>query len=336
VNLILKVKEPATPAVQAASAARVLSRAVLRRRLLQAAVQSHHVAGSRSNSAPREANTPIPARKSPSATQPLFRVPVRKRKTTRPESKRQLAPGTSHISTSHISTSHISTSHIIYHEPIRSAILITPSKPVDNRFSSSIPITELLRLSQQGDTQAGDHLFRVVFGQLRRIAAANLRREHHPLPLQPTELVNEAYVHLFGNREKDFQNREHFFRVAARAMRCVLADIARKRNATKRMDGLIQVPLDEAIPDSRRAWPEKVLMFEEALLKLAQMDSRAAEIVELKVFLGLTDQQVSDNLGYSVRTVKRDFKAAKAWLQAEMSPISSKAKANAARAVGNG
>ena len=102
------------------------------------------------------------------------------------------------------------------------------------------------------------------------------------------------------------------------------------------MDGLIQVPLDEAIPDSRRAWPEKVLMFEEALLKLAQMDSRAAEIVELKVFLGLTDQQVSDNLGYSVRTVKRDFKAAKAWLQAEMSPISSKAKANAARAVGNG
>lgn len=320
-KLILKVKEPSNQAFHAASAAGALSRAVLRRRLLQAAVQSHHVAGIGSNSAPREANTPILARKSPSATQPLFRVLVKERKTTRPKRKRQLLAGTPHT---------------VYHEAIGSAILVTPFKPVDNRFSTSIPITELLKLSQQGDTQAGDHLFRVVFGQLRRIAAANLRREHHACPLQPTELVNEAYVHLFGNREKDFKNREHFFRVAARAMRCVLSDIARKRNAAKRMDGLIQVPLDEAIPDSRLAWPEKVLMFEEALIKLAQMDPRAAEIVELKVFLGLTDQQVSDNLGYSVRTVKRDFKAAKAWLQAEMSPISSKAKANASRAVGNG
>jgi len=200
---------------------------------------------------------------------------------------------------------------------------------VDTRFITAIPITELIRLSQQGDVQAGDHLFRIVFGQLRRIAAANLRHEHHALALQPTELVNEAYLRLFGDREKDFQNREHFFRVAARAMRCVLADIARKRNAAKRMDGLVQVPLDESISDSRRPWPEKVLIFEEALSKLAQMDPRAAEVIELKVFLGLTDQQAADSLGCSVRTVKRDFKAAKAWLQAEMSTPSSKAKAKA-------
>lgn len=295
---------------------------VMRRPLPHSSVQQHHFKRIRSNSAAREPIVPKIAREIefPGATQPPGRILVRQKQTTKPKSERQLvleAPSST------------------YREHIISAILGAPPNPVDTRFSTSVPITELLKLSQQGDAQAGDHLFRVVFGQLRRIAAANLRREQNA-PLQPTELVNEAYLHLFGNREKDFQNREHFFRVAARAMRCVLADIARKRNAAKRMGGLIQVPLNEAIPDSRRAWPEKVLMFEEALSKLAQMDSRAAEIVELKVFLGLTDQQVSDNLGYSVRTVKRDFKAARAWLQAEIGPISSESKANAARAVGNG
>jgi len=202
-------------------------------------------------------------------------------------------------------------------EPLPSLMDLVPG--------TSIPITELLRLSQQGDTQAEDYFFRAVFGQLRRIAAASLRREGATASLEPTELVNEAYIHLFGERCKDFKNREHFFRVAARAMRCVLIDIARKRKAAKRDNGLRQVSLDEVMLSATESWPDKMLALESALLRLAQFDPRAAEILELKAFLGFTDQQVADCTGIGIRTVKRDFKAAKAWLQAELSSLPSNA-----------
>ena len=309
----MTINKSADPAIHETLATEESSRLFMRRRFLQPAVQMRHLMRIRSNTAAREPIARMPPRviDSKAASQPSYRILVRQKQTTRPKSKLQLVPPP------------------ICNEPAFGAILLAHPNPVDTRFSTSIPITQLLKLSQQGDVQAGDHLFRIVFGQLRRIAAANLRREHNACALQPTELVNEAYLRLFGNREKDFQNREHFFRVAARAMRCVLADIARKRNAAKRMDGLFQVPLDETIADSRRAWPEKVLIFEEALSKLAQMDPRAAEVVELKVFLGLTDQQAADSLGCSVRTVKRDFKAAKVWLQAEMGPVSPRGTADA-------
>lgn len=205
-----------------------------------------------------------------------------------------------------------------------------PEKAVTvTRSGASIPITELLRLSQAGDAQAEEHLFRAVFGQLRRIAAASLREEHNSPLMEPTELVNEAYLHLFGERNKDFKNRDHFFRVAARAMRCILIDIARKRRSAKRSVGLRQVELDVAIPDKRFQWPEKVLMFESVLVKLEQFDRRAAEIVELKVFLGLTDEQVAENLGCSSRTVKRDYKVAKSWLRAELGEQQSNRPCNA-------
>jgi RNA polymerase sigma factor (TIGR02999 family) len=211
---------------------------------------------------------------------------------------------------------------------------INPIQPPMDIDAATAPITELLRFAQQGDAQAEEYLFRAVFGHLRRLAAASLRRENGRVCLEPTELVNEAYLHLFGERTKDFKNRTHFLAVAARAMRCILIDIARKRKAAKREGALRQVTLDEFIPSNVQNWPERLLALEEVLLRLAEFDPRAAEIVELKVFLGSTDQEVSDIVGKSLRTVKRDWKIAKAWLQAELSPPS-KPAAQSVSGAGN-
>jgi RNA polymerase sigma factor (TIGR02999 family) len=191
--------------------------------------------------------------------------------------------------------------------------------PMKTTAAASAPITDLLQQAQQGDLQAEEYLFRAVFGHLRRLAAAKLRSEQGRSGLEPTELVNEVYLHLFGERTRKFKDRAHFWAVAAHAMRCILIDVARKRKASKRDAGLRQVTLNELIPAPSRAWPERLLTFEQLLVRLSEFDPRAAEILELKVFLGSTDQQVAEIIGLSVRTVKRDYQAAKAWLQAELS-----------------
>ncbi len=186
-----------------------------------------------------------------------------------------------------------------------------PATPV------TAPITELLFLARQGDSQAEDLLFRSIFGQLRRIAAIHLSRENGANMLEPTELVNEAYLHLFGEHVRDFKNRNHFLAVSARAMRCILIDIARKRNTVKRGFGL-QVTLDDLIPGSQSEWPERLLNLESALVRLASFDPRAAQIIEMKIFTGTSDEDIASILGKSPRTIKRDFRAARAWLQAEL------------------
>src|SRR5258708_15496945 len=189
---------------------------------------------------------------------------------------------------------------------------------MDASTAASAPITELLVQARLGDSQAEEYLFRAVFGHLRRLAATKLYHERARSGLEPTELVNEVYLHLFGDRTKAFHDRNHFFGVAARAMRCILIDLARKRKAAKREAGIRHVTLDELLPDPTQVWQERLLAFEELLRRLAEFDPRAAQIVELKVFVGSTDQQVADSIGKSVRTVKRDYKAAKAWLQSEL------------------
>ena len=188
---------------------------------------------------------------------------------------------------------------------------------MDEMTPETAPITELLQLARQGNAQAEDLLFRSIFGQLRRLAVLHLGRENGSNILEPTELVNEVYLHLFGDHVRNFENRNHFLAVSARAMRCILIDIARKRKASKRSFGL-QVTFDELIPGSQSEWPERLLGVECALIRLATFDPRSAQIMELKIFMGSSDEEIAAILGKSARTVKRDFKAARAWLQSEL------------------
>jgi RNA polymerase sigma factor (TIGR02999 family) len=192
--------------------------------------------------------------------------------------------------------------------------------------NSSAPITELLRLSQQNDPQAREYLFQAVFSHLRRIAAQRLRKENATAALEPTELVNEAYLSLFGDNNREFCNRAHFMAVAAHAMRCILIDMARKRKSAKRNWGDFQVTLSEIIPAVSPSWTERLLHFEDVMKRLEQFDPRAAQIVELRIFVGFTEEEIAGTLGISSRTVKRDYRAAKAWLQAELSPFANQAK----------
>lgn len=188
---------------------------------------------------------------------------------------------------------------------------------METRSAASAPITELLRLSREGDSQAREQVFQAVFAHLRRIAAARLRMERGNQELEPTELVNEAYLDLFGRSGREFADRTHFLAVAARAMHCILVDLARRRKAAKRSWGC-QVTLSDLIPSGREKWPDRVLLFNDLMQRLAKFDARAAQIVELKLFVGCTFDEVAKIVGKCPRTAKRDYKAAKAWLQAEL------------------
>lgn len=188
---------------------------------------------------------------------------------------------------------------------------------MDQMSPATAPITELLQQARQGNSQAEDQLFRAIFGQLRRLAVTHLSRENGSNVLEPTELVNEVYLHLFGDHVRSFENRNHFLAVSARAMRCILIDIARKRNASKRGFGL-QVTFNDLIPDGHSEWPKRLLIVESALVRLASFDPRSAQIMEFKIFMGSSDDEIAAILGKSARTVKRDYKAARAWLQAEL------------------
>jgi RNA polymerase sigma factor (TIGR02999 family) len=194
----------------------------------------------------------------------------------------------------------------------------------------SAPITELLRLTTEGDRDAREYLFRVIFGQLRRIAAGRLNREKGRSGLEPTELVHEAYIQLFGERERVFQNRVHFLAVAAQAMHYVLIDLARKRKSVKRNWGSNRVDLGDAIPDNSCKWSETLLQFEEVLQRLGAFDKQGMQVVELKVFLGATDEEIAAIIGKSSRTVKRDFRSAKEWLVLELSTPAQSTKAHRA------
>lgn len=196
-----------------------------------------------------------------------------------------------------------------------------PPVSMSPRAVSSTAITELLRLSQQGDSSAAQELFDAVYAHLRQIAALHLRKEGRPNCLDPTELVHEAYFKLFGEREKQYTSRAHFWGVATQAMRCILVDLARKRRAAKRVGELRQVTLNELMPEPDERWPEDMLFFDQVRDKLAQFDARSAQIVDLKMLMGFTDEEIGQILGVSERTVKRDFKAAKAWLRAELGDL---------------
>ena len=171
-------------------------------------------------------------------------------------------------------------------------------------------VTRLLRAWAHGDEAAGERLFPILYDELRRQAGRYMRRERRSHTLQPSGLVNEAYLRLAASPDLDWHDRAHFFAIAARVMRQVLVDHARRRKAAKR-EGC-HVTFDDA--DAPAAPPE-LLDLENALQELSVLDPRQARVVELRFFGGLDVEETADVLGLSARTVKREWQTARAWLQ---------------------
>ena len=185
--------------------------------------------------------------------------------------------------------------------------------------ASDDDVTALLVRWRAGSAEAGEELMVKVQGELRRLAAGYLRRERGGHTLQPTAVVNEAYMRLVPQRTVQWQNRAHFFGIAARMMRRVLVDHARRRQASKR-DGPVGEPGSISVVPAPRAGidPVDVLSLHDALSALAALDSRQAEIVEMRYFAGLTVEEIAEVLKISVATVKREWTTAKIWLRRRM------------------
>jgi RNA polymerase sigma factor (TIGR02999 family) len=176
-------------------------------------------------------------------------------------------------------------------------------------------VSALLIRASAGDRQCEARLFEVVYDELRRIAAAQLRRERPEHTLQRSALVNEAYLRLFGRRPVTFLNRAHFFSIAASTMRRILIDHARARNADKRQTLLNEMNAEGPAVDHDA---DRLLAVDAALQRLAEWDPRQAKVVELRFFAGLTVEETADALGISSKTVKRDWSLARAWLQIQI------------------
>jgi RNA polymerase sigma factor (TIGR02999 family) len=181
------------------------------------------------------------------------------------------------------------------------------------------PITQLLQQGRAGDAAALDVLTPLVYGELRRVAAAHLRRERAGHGLQPTDLVHEAFVRLIRQDTPDYQNRAHFMAIAAEHMRQILIDHARRRLRRKRGGGAVAVTLD---PNQLAVEPASidVLDLDAALLTLATFDKRKSRILEMHFFGGLSYQDIAVVLGVHVNTVARDLRLARAWLLARLRP----------------
>ena len=183
---------------------------------------------------------------------------------------------------------------------------------------SSQSVTQLLLDWRNGDQTALDRLMPLVYEELRRIAGHYMRNERQGHTLQTSALVNEAYLRLVDHENIEWQNRAHFFGVAAQAMRRVLVDYARNRNYQKRGAGARKVSLDKAATVAEEHAAEMIAL-DDALGELAKIDERKCRVVELRYFGGLSVEETAEALGVSVQTVGRDWSTAKAWLLREMS-----------------
>lgn len=178
-------------------------------------------------------------------------------------------------------------------------------------------VTKLLAAVRAGDAEAAEVIWPLVYQELRSMAERQLRRESGDPVLQPTVIVHEAYLKLAGDVGAA-SNRAHFLAIAARAMRQVLVDEARRRQAHKRGGGQLAVTLSQGA-DALTCDPELLLLLNAALDKL---DARQREIVELRFFGGLQEQEIAELLGVSDRTVRREWVKARAWLYSELYPAS--------------
>lgn len=178
-------------------------------------------------------------------------------------------------------------------------------------------VTELLREWSKGDQNALDELMPMVLDELRRLAHQHMRRERAGHVLQTSALINEAYIRLVDQPQTRWQDRAHFFGIAARLMRQVLVDDARRRNAAKRGGSLIQVPLDE-VGTQAQTQAANVSRLDDALQRLEKIDQRQGKIIELRFFGGLSIDETAKVLKVSPGTVMRDWTFARAWLRNEM------------------
>jgi len=182
-------------------------------------------------------------------------------------------------------------------------------------MSTTHTVTELLAQWAKGDEQALQELTPIVYKDLRLLAASYLRKERQGHTLQPTALVNEAYLRLVDQRIPNWQNRAHFFGVAARLMRQILVDHARRRFANKR--GPLTVSLDEAVSFQQKRGSDLVAL-DFGLQALERFDARKCKAIELRYFGGLSMEEIAQALNLSTVTVRRDLRLAEAWLQNEM------------------
>jgi len=179
-------------------------------------------------------------------------------------------------------------------------------------------LTKLLEATERGEAHAAEQLLPLVYGELRKLAAARMANEANGHTLQPTALVHEAWLRLTGNNEaKCFANRAHFFSAAAEAMRRILIERARRKLAEKRGGKRERVDLDK-VELASDTDDDTLLMVNESLERLAKEDAKAAEIVKLRFFGGLTLEEVGQNLGFTERTAKRYWAFARAWLYDDM------------------
>jgi len=185
--------------------------------------------------------------------------------------------------------------------------------------STGDDVTRLLHAWGAGDLEARERVLVLVYGELRRRAAAQLRRERPGHTLQPTALVHEAYIRLVDQRRAAWQNRAQFLAVASQVMRRILVDGARARRAGKRGAGGIHVPLDDAPPVPVPAVDVDVLDLDAALERLSALDQRKGQVAELRFFGGLSLEETGHVLQVSEKTVERDWQAARAWLFRELS-----------------
>ena len=184
--------------------------------------------------------------------------------------------------------------------------------------SSAGEISLLLTAMKGGDPAAQARLIALVYDDLHARAERYMSRERRDHTLQPTALVNETYLRLLADCAIDWHGRAHFFAMASTVMREVLVDHARKRKSGKRTGGRRRVDLD-AVMACTQPKIEQLVILDEYLTRLAEWGPRHARLVEMKYFGGLTDEEAADVLNVSVRTVKRDWRAARAWLQSELS-----------------
>jgi RNA polymerase sigma factor (TIGR02999 family) len=193
--------------------------------------------------------------------------------------------------------------------------LISAGYPRTERMptQASHEVTALLLAWSEGDTGAFDRLVPLVYDELRRLAKHYMRDERAGHTLETTALIHEAYLRLIDTSQVRWQNRAHFFSIAARLMRQILVDFARERGYQKRGGGARQVSLDEALLISRER-DEDLVALDEALGALAEVDERKARVVELRFFGGLSEKEIAEALQVSAETVRRDWRLAKSWL----------------------
>lgn len=178
-------------------------------------------------------------------------------------------------------------------------------------------ITQLLRASRDGGTDAMSVLLPFIYSELRRIASGHLRRYDNNHSLQPTEVIHEAWLRIAQSEQPQWQDRVHFFAFAASVIRNILVDYARSKTAQKRGGDAVKVQLDEALAYAPER-PHEIVALDDALKKLAGIDPRKAQILELRFFAGFDVEETAEALGISVATVGRETRFAQAWLRKEL------------------